>query len=94
MQPNPASGFEPNNSTQFFFENQRIMQLGVVDDNGHRLLENSDQTGLSDANLVMSFKQKLVVEDYFFPGQTFCANYNGNVDDVDKNWTDLKYDHE
>ena len=78
MQPNPAAGFEPNDAKQFFFENQRILQMGVVDDKGNRLLEDNDQTGLSDANLQITFKQSLKVEDYFFRGQTICANYNGN----------------
>ena len=79
MQPNPAAGFEPNDAKQFFFENQRIMQMGVIDDKGNRLLdEDNSQIGLQDASLVVKYRQRLNVEKFFFRGQTFCGNYNGN----------------
>ena len=93
MQPNPAAGFEPNDAKQFFFENQRIMQMGVIDDKGNRLLdEDNSQTGLQDANLSITFRQRLKVEEYFFRGQTYCANYNGNEEDENQLWTNKKFD--
>lgn len=79
MQPNPAAGFEPSDAKQFFFKNQRIMQMGVIDDKGNRMLdEDNSQNGLQDASLVVKYRQRLNVEKFFFRGQTFCGNYNGN----------------
>ena len=44
------------------------MQMGVIDNNGNRLLDGNDQTGLQEANLQISFRQKLNVREYFFRG--------------------------
>ena len=48
------------------FEKQRIMQIGVVDSNMYRILENKDQSGFSDANIQMKFLQKFDKKDYFY----------------------------
>ena len=86
MSPNPAAGFEPNSAQQFFFENQRIMQMDVLDNNGHHLLD--EDRKIEGGSIQLDYKQKFLAQNYYFKGQTFCANYDSNVDTLDIEWTD------
>ena len=91
MRYNPAAGFAKTDTKDFFFENQRVVQMGVLDSEGNHLLEDGNQTGFQGANLVMTYDQRFSKEDYFFNGQTFCAHYNGNIDQDNQLWTDKSF---
>ena len=85
MQPNPAAGQEPDSAQQFFFQNQRILQVGVLDNNGNHLLD--EDRKIEGGKIKLNYKQLFLAKSFFFNNQTFCGNYDSNVYTDDIEWT-------
>jgi len=76
MRANPVAGY--SDTSQFYFKDQYISQMGSIDSEGNRLIDQDGVMGLDDSPYKITFQMDLTPENLFYNNQTSCGHYDGN----------------